>query len=118
METFPYPNKFSGLWECHGVDSCPEFRVQNASFCSPAVGRKPVREQNTSICTREGVRRPIRVQEAPFCIPSGAYRPGLIHTMLVNNERYSFCKFQQPLTERALEKYPELYEEWLKNNNQ
>ena len=38
--------------------------------------------------------------------------------MLVNNERYSFCKFQQPLTERALEKYPELYEEWLKNNNQ
>ena len=84
METFPYPNKFSGLWECHCEDSCPEFRVQNSSFC----------------------------------IPSGAYRPGLIHTMLVNNERYSFCKFQQPLTERALEKYPELYEEWLKSNNQ
>ena len=57
-------------------------------------------------------------RKPPFCIPSGAYRPGLIHTMLVNNERYSFCKFQQPLTERALEKYPELYEEWLKRNNQ
>ena len=72
-----YLNKFSRLWKCHGEDSCPEFREQNASFCSPAVGRKPVREQNTSICTREGVRGLIRVQEAPFCIPSGAYRPGV-----------------------------------------
>lgn len=44
-------------------------------------------------------------------------RTELIHTMMVNNERYNFCKFQQPLTARALVKYPDLYEKFMEESD-